>query len=253
VTAPVDESARWIHRLPRVPVVRKDDLLAELVTGRTVLHAGFCGRNEGALAVPIWVHGELARTAKSIIGLDLDEEGIAEARAAGFEAYSVDCQDSDAVRSLGISADMVVAGELIEHLDAPGNFLEAMHELAEQLVVTTPNAFSLINFFGLLTNREVVHPDHVALYSWYTLTNLLRRHGWDPAQVYVYRYETGDEAGAGDAGGAATAVRSRGRRMVRSSLLAVQTALSRYQPFFAHGLVVVCNSVPAGGCQQDSG
>jgi predicted SAM-dependent methyltransferase len=83
-----------------------------------------------------------------------------------------------------------VAGEIIEHLDDSGSFLEGLHSLVEpggRLVVTTPNASGLLNAgAAALAGYEVNHPDHVTLYSCYTLTNLLHRHGWETEQVATY-------------------------------------------------------------------
>lgn len=231
---------QWTHPLPRVAVVRKDPFLKELVRGKRIVHAGFSGRNEGALAVPIWVHGELAQTAKELVGLDVDEQGIEAARAAGYQAVMADCQDPEAIRRLGMRVDMVVAGELIEHLDCPGLFLEAMHHLSDTLVITTPNAYSLVNFVSIIRNQEMVHPDHIALYSWHTLTTLLGRHGWNVNELLVYRYENGDDAEQRD-------LKARGKRMLTDLFLSLQGAVSRIRPFYEHGLIAICKADPAHG------
>ena len=137
-----------------------------------------------------WLHEHLAGVASELVGLDLDEAGVADARTRGYEAYAVDCRDVDAVRALGIApADVVVAGEVIEHLDDPGGFLDGLHALVAPgglLVVTTPNAAGLVNAAALLGNYEVNHPDHVALYTCTTLDTMLRRHGWEPVEHAVY-------------------------------------------------------------------
>jgi hypothetical protein len=58
----------------------------------------------------------------------------------GFEAHAVDAQSPEAVTALGLEpADVVVAGEIVEHLDAPGPFFRAMRELVPNgLLVVTP-------------------------------------------------------------------------------------------------------------------
>ena len=84
----------------------------------------------------------------------------------GFEAHAVDAQSPKAVASLGLEpADVVIAGEVVEHLDAPGPFLRAMRELAARdglLVVTTPNAYRLLNVLAPTLGVELVHPDHTS-------------------------------------------------------------------------------------------
>lgn len=109
----------------------------------------------------------------------------------GFEAYAVDCSDAAAVSALGLPpAEVIIAGEIIEHLDDSGSFLDGLHSLVEpggKLVVTTPNSSGLLNAgAAALAGYEVNHPDHVTLYSCFTLTNLLERHGWEIDSVATY-------------------------------------------------------------------
>ena len=88
-----------------------------------------------------WLHARLAESASALVGLDVEEEGVRWAADHGFEAYAVDAQSPEAVEALGIEpADVVIAGEVVEHLDAPGPFFRSLRQLARPdglLVVTT--------------------------------------------------------------------------------------------------------------------
>ena len=138
-----------------------------------------------------WIHARLAAVAESIVGLDQSEEGVSWAREQGFEAHAVDAQSQDAVAALALEpADVVVAGEIIEHLDAPGPFLRSMRPLLKPdglLVVTTPNAYRLLNFLAPASGSELIHPDHTAWHSPHTLRNLLTRNGWDVEGMAYYQ------------------------------------------------------------------
>lgn len=96
------------------------------------------------------------------------------------------------MRSLGLEpADVVVAGELIEHLDRTGPFLDAVKQLVRPdgvLIVTTPNGLSLTNFLASLFRRELVNVDHVAWFSQRTLATLLGRHGWSLRHLDFYYF-----------------------------------------------------------------
>ncbi len=115
------------------------------------MHVGFAdaGCHELNEQSGAWLHEHLARTAGELIGLDLDEAGVERAHAQGYEAYVVDCRDVEALAALDLApAEVVVAGEVIEHLDDPGSFLEGLHALVAPggvLVITTPNAIGLVN------------------------------------------------------------------------------------------------------------
>jgi SAM-dependent methyltransferase len=207
----------------------------ERCRGERVIHVGFAdaGFREEQGRAGRWLHGHLADVAGSLVGLDADEPGVAAAAEAGFEAHLVDCTDPAAVAALGLApADVVLAGEVIEHLGAPGPFLDAMAGLVAPggtLVITTPNAYGLVNVTASLTRRvEVNHPDHVVMFTWRTLTQLLARHGWTPGDTVTY----------------VPAVRERGERSrlestaVRS-VLGLERLLGRLgRPFAADGLIV---------------
>jgi hypothetical protein len=162
------------------------------------------------------------------VGIDVEEEGVRWATEHGFEAHAVDAQSPQAVAALGLEpADVVIAGEVVEHLDAPGPFLRAMRELASAdgvLVVTTPNAYRLLNFLAPLGGVELVHPDHTAWHSPHTLATLLARSGWALEGAAYYQNPAPRLGGLGG-----TVVRLGRAAFVRFSRLA---------PYWSDGLVV---------------
>lgn len=184
--------AEMVHRLPRARLVDRIELLTRLARGRRVVHVGFVDAGFEAMQARSeeWLHEHLAGSAKELIGIDIDAAGVEAARRRGYEAYELDCRDAAAVAALGLRpADLVIAGEVLEHVDDPAAFLDGLHALVNEqgsLVVTVPNATGLLNTAAALVGREVQHPDHVAMYTWRTLTNLLSRHRWQATQVATF-------------------------------------------------------------------
>jgi SAM-dependent methyltransferase len=228
------------RRMPHTKAVDRIDYLARVAARRRVIHIGFAGETRARLeqlrSNPLWLHGRLSEHAASLVGIDLDSDAVARARAAGFEAFAADVGDGAALRGLldeGLEpAEVVIAGEVIEHLERPGEFLEAVHALVApggRLVVTTPNAASLLNPLAAAGRYELINPDHVAFYSWYTLKNLLERHAWAVQGFVTYHFPLAQEAWKGS--GAAAA----GRALTR-----VQRFLARAWPFLDFGLIAVC-------------
>jgi SAM-dependent methyltransferase len=182
-----------VHRLPPARLVDRSAHLVEAVRGRRAAHVGFVdsGCWEYHDRFGSWLHAHLDAAAAAMVGLDLDEAGVRRARELGFDAHAVDARDPEAIAALGLDpVEVVVAGEVIEHLDDSGSFLEGLHALVRpggRLVVTTPNASGLLNAgAAALAGYEVNHPDHVTLYSCFTLTNLMARHGWETHEVATY-------------------------------------------------------------------
>ena len=183
-----------VHRIPRVQLVDRITELRTLVRGRRVIDLGFVdeGQMRAKRGRGAWLHAVVAAEAREAIGVDADEQGVERARELGFVAHTADVEDRAAVSALGLEpADVVLAGELLEHLDRPGDFLDAVQTLLAPegaLVLTTPNAHALTNVLGGLAGRELVNPDHVAWLSWRTLETLLARHGWRLDRLAYYRF-----------------------------------------------------------------
>lgn len=107
---------------------------ARLASGKRVLDAG-CGAGYGS--------AELARTAQRVIGIDRAAEAVAFARehyqAGNLEFQKASCA---ALPFANAAFDLVVAFEIIEHLDAWREFLLEVRRVlapAGQFLVSTPN------------------------------------------------------------------------------------------------------------------
>jgi peptidoglycan-N-acetylglucosamine deacetylase len=191
-----------VHRLPSAPVVDRVRQLTAMARGRRVVHVGFVdhGYQRVQHGAGTWLHGHLAVVASDLVGVDVDEAGVAAAVAAGHRALVADCRDPGAVHALGLEpAELVIAGEVIEHLDDPGSFLDGLHGLVApdgRLVITTPNAYGLLNVAASVARVEVNHPDHVVMFTWRTLTALAARHGWQVESTQVYVPAVKDGRGA---------------------------------------------------------
>lgn len=224
------------HPLPRTAIVDRIPWLVDKCRGQRVVHVGFAdaGFREEQARAGRWLHGHLADVSAELVGIDADPDGVTAAIDAGFEAYLTDCTDTAAVASLAIEpADVVIAGEIIEHLGSPGPFLEAMLSLCKpdgELIVTTPNAYGLVNVVASITRRvEVNHPDHVVMFTWRTLTQLLRATGWHPVASATYVPVVRDR---GD--------RTRLEAAAVRGVLGLEKLLGRFgRPFSSDGLIVV--------------
>lgn len=99
-------------------------------------------------------------------------------RQLGFDIRLADAQRDP----LGGPYVAIFAGELIEHLDNPGIFLENIkHSLAAggTLLLTTPNPFAANQFAKILKyGRPQVHEAHRFWFSPETLAVLLEAHGF---------------------------------------------------------------------------
>jgi 2-polyprenyl-3-methyl-5-hydroxy-6-metoxy-1,4-benzoquinol methylase len=92
-----------------------------------------------------WLHDHVRKAAAECVGADYDELGIKLMREAGYDVVRVDITgDLTPVLERG-PFDVVIAGEIIEHLVAPQELLSMARTVLRpggQLVLTTPNPYS---------------------------------------------------------------------------------------------------------------
>jgi SAM-dependent methyltransferase len=156
--------------------------LGECAADRDVLHVGCTDWPMTAerLKAGTLLHGRLHGRARSLLGIDISTEGIRTLRALGYD----DVSDGDAER-LGFTGefDTVLAGDVLEHLNNPGLFIEGAGRALRpdgELVIAVPCAFTAQTLKTWLRGTEQVHRDHVAYYSPKTLAGLCARYGLSP-------------------------------------------------------------------------
>jgi predicted TPR repeat methyltransferase len=192
---PSTENSADMERVPRIrlpyhaPVIR-EDFLIDLCRGKKVLHVGCTDYpyTQQKHASGLLLHERLRPNCARLVGIDLDSASIAWLSQQGIpDLYVADATRlSGFLEGLNFEPELVIAGEVVEHLSCPGDFLQGIRRAMTskaQLVITVPNAFAYFGIVQMLLGREKVHPDHVAYYSYGTLRELLRRHGFEAEQI----------------------------------------------------------------------
>lgn len=166
-------------------LVRRADFIRKACRGKKVLHLGCTNHpfTEQSLKDKSLLHFDIQAAAKVLYGFDYDQEGIDILERAGAEnLYRADLEKLEEV-VLDETFDVIIAGEMIEHLSNPGLFLRGIRRFMRadtDLIITTINAYGALRFFiyglrGKGGRNEPVHPDHVAYYSYKTLSLVLER------------------------------------------------------------------------------
>lgn len=179
-----------MERIPRIPLLRegpviREDFLVSLCRGKKVLHVGCTDTpyTQAKFQGGLLLHEKIRRVAERVVGIDLDGEAIAWLQSQNIpDLYVADATKlAGFLKSIHFEPDLVLAGEVVEHLSRPGDFLEGIRGGIPdhaRLVVTVPNAYGYFGILQMLLGYEKVHPEHVAYYSFGTLRELLTRHGY---------------------------------------------------------------------------
>jgi SAM-dependent methyltransferase len=126
----------------------------------------------------------------TVVGIDVDASGIERLQEALPGTSYLCCPFPE---GLPLSErgryDLVIAGEVLEHVANVGVFLGGCRQLLApggRLCVTVPNACSPKIGFRALAGTEVVHPDHWVYFGPKTLDRCLRSTGLSPTYMATY-------------------------------------------------------------------
>lgn len=165
---------------------RKDYIL-NCCRSKRVLHLGFIQHAhlyERLIADDSWLHGSISEIAAHLVGIDYLKDDVDRIRDKyGYEVYSGDVMDLSKVPFDG-EFDVIVCGELIEHIENPGLMLQGLKRFMHRdtiLIITTPNPWSRHRMRLIRRGQgesEWLNDEHVSWFSFQTLKQLLERCGY---------------------------------------------------------------------------
>lgn len=176
---------------PQLSISTRWEALRPMVEGKTVLHVGFADHLdliEEKYRNRIWLHGQLIEVAARCVGIDINAEAVDFVRNRLHipDVYTANINERMPRELQQEKWDVVVLGEVIEHLDNPGDVLKGLQsnlKLGERkLVVTAPNFTAISNIARAINGQECVNTDHRFWFSPYTLSRLLAASGWTPKE-----------------------------------------------------------------------
>ncbi len=164
--------------------------LKEYVARKNVLDIGCVEHTTNNMKRSDWMHRHICDASKTCLGMDYDQEEVLKLSERGFNVAAADATNFD----LGRKFDVIVAGEVLEHLlDARGFFASITRHLEKNgcLILTVPNANSL-NYFmqNLFLGYEADGYDHTAFYTPLTIFNLLRKCGFEITRMAYLQPDT---------------------------------------------------------------
>ena len=166
--------AKMLHDVPQSTVVDREASIVKHVTGKRVLECGASGE----------LHAQIVAAALAVVGIDRVE-------APGVLAFDLDDVTRPELPQCTPLPDIIVCGEVLEHLANPGYFLQRLKRQYPDVpvILTVPNAFTAAGARFIRAGTENVNRDHVAWYSYRTLSTLLGRFGFTIEAFHWYRGE----------------------------------------------------------------
>lgn len=162
------------------------DYLAQAVRGKRVVHVG-CVDHLPLLREKIrtnqWLHQALCESAERCLGVDVNATGIAALQELGWSDVTVgDITQPSTFLADDDAWDLLVLGEILEHVDNPVDFLSSIRSgwngRCDRMIITVPNAFGWSTLKGAVRSREEVNTDHRFWFTPFTAAKVATRAGW---------------------------------------------------------------------------
>ena len=178
----------------------RENFIVDRCRGKCVLHLGCVGftclpADVRVRLAPRSLHHRLTAVAGKVVGVDWCEEAITACKRLGvFD--NVLCGDVTRLEELPLKPefDVIVAGDILEHLDNPGLMMKGIRRLCRpdtEVVLTAPNAFGLPNFLRYILGVFREGPDHVLTFNHWNLEHLAARAGFRVVAMHTgYEYES---------------------------------------------------------------
>ncbi len=154
--------------------IRIKELLKLVPNNVTVLNIG-CAQNPH-------IHRELAIKSQKIIGIDTNQRELQKLAQKGFETYAMNAEKI----KLDCLFDCIIAGELIEHLNNPGLFLQSVEKYLKKngtAILTTPNISSLFLYTIVVVFNQTQDPTHVYYFDEKNLKTLIDRFNFEIKEI----------------------------------------------------------------------
>lgn len=157
--------------------VKKVEFICNACKGKMVLDLG-CVRHSAdfALADPEWLHKKIKAVARNIVGVDYLPQEVKKLNAAGYDIIYGDVTKPIELES---AFDVIVAGDLIEHLTNFEAFFENCTRLLKpdgMLILSTPNPFYSGEFHYVAFKGDyLINPEHTCWIDPQALLQLMSR------------------------------------------------------------------------------
>lgn len=179
-------------------LVNRIDYILQYCSGKKVLHFGFTDYpyTQKKIETDDLLHLHLKKSTATLFGMDCQMESINEyIQSTGDGQVCIgnllDKGSLQVIKSIDTSFDIILLGEILEHLKDPHLAIENLYHSfpsSTLFLVTVPNYTSLNTIAGSLHQKEMIHPDHYWYFSYITLLRLFPDDKFDVEDVCFGMY-----------------------------------------------------------------
>lgn len=174
---------------PQTVIMQRINLLKKYIENKEVLDIGCVDHSWRRYQKKDWLHKKIKDYAKSLTGLDYLQEDVEKLNKLGYTILCANAENFELKKKF----DVIFAGELIEHLNNVGLFLNSVKKHLRKnslFILTTPNVFALGNIVRIVLEflgfKMKDNPEHTHWYDNQTLRQVLNRNGFEIEECFTF-------------------------------------------------------------------
>lgn len=165
--------------------VDRVSFVTSVCNGKTVLDVGCVEHSAANAANDTWIHKAISEVAEHTVGVDYLEEDVRKLVELG---YNIICADVTKRIPLEETFDVIIVGNLIEHITNFDAFFENIHRLLApggRCFISTANPFySEQYYYSAFKGDIIVNPEHTCWICPYTLSQIVERYSLAVSEVF---------------------------------------------------------------------
>lgn len=168
--------------------IEKKSFIQQKCKNKSVLDLGCIRHDSSFVKNPNWLHNQIKSVADKVIGIDYLEDEVIKLQNLGYNIIY-----GDVTKPLNLSEqfDVIVAGDLIEHLSNFEGFFKNCTSFLKKdgsIILSTSNPFYVGEFlYVALKNTYFVNPEHTCWIDPLTLSQLVRRFNFMIQELHFVR------------------------------------------------------------------
>lgn len=146
-----EDKKNWFKKIGESKkLFHKNQLVKQFCKDKEILDIGCVGQDID-YSSSNWIHNQVKEVASSIIGVDINTDGIKKINNMGYEVYHY----NDLKK--GKKFDILMMLDVIEHVNNPVDFLNDYQDFLKEdgkIIMTTPNSNRAINFVNIFFSND---------------------------------------------------------------------------------------------------
>lgn len=170
--------------LDKYPDQTRISKILEITKNKRVIHVG-CADHLPLIDEKIrtrkWLHGLLIENSEHCIGVDIDKKAVdyITNKLGIKDVYCFNILNDNLILQDNLHWDYMILGEIIEHVDNPVAFLQALQKRyvgkIDKILITAPNVFNNLTIKSIKNNIENINTDHRYWFSPFTLMKIVTK------------------------------------------------------------------------------